>query len=300
MHMDIRALATPPCDLLAYGEPGHTDPSFGFTRNELFAQLAEHGFRSIAMETDRVAALAVDDFVRDGTGTLDEVMREGFSHSFGELDHNRQLVTWLREYNVPRPAGERLAFHGFDAPMETTSAPSPRTYLEHARDYLALDVDIATLTGDDEKWHRTEAVMDPAASPGDTREAERLRTIADDMLVTLHTRAPEADRAEWFRAKTYLMAGIGLLRYHKQSAERVDESTRVSRLSGVRDVLMAENLLDIRLVESGRGGTFVFAATAHLQRERSRWQYGDLECVWYSAGAIASALAGDRYRLLPA
>ncbi|MBB4906331.1 erythromycin esterase family protein [Actinophytocola algeriensis] len=294
-------LVTPSCDLLAYGDPTHAGPVIGLARNELFAQLAEHGFRSIALETDRVAALTVNDFVQEGSGTLDTVMRAGFSHGFGDLDHNRQLVAWLREYNARRPPEERLSFHGFDAAMETMSVPSPRRYLEHARDYLGLDVDLAC---DDETWSRTEAVLDATKSPGATPEADRLRVLGDDLLVALHARAPEliaaTSRADWFRAKTHLTAGLGLLRYHKQSAERVDESTRVSRLSGVRDVLMAENLLDIRLAESGRGATFVHAATAHLHLARSRWQAGDLECVWYGAGSIVSALAGERYRFTDA
>jgi erythromycin esterase-like protein len=292
---------TQSCDLLAFGDPTHAGPEIGLARNELFAQLAEHGFRSIALESDRVAALIVNDFVLDGVGTLDKAMREGFSHGFGDLDHNRQLVAWMREYNHRRPPEERLSFHGFDAAMETMSAPSPRRYLEYARDYLGLDTDLAC---DDEEWSSTEAVMDPAMSPGAAAEADRLRVVGDDMLVALHARAPElieaTSRAEWFRAKTHLTAGLGLLRYHRQAAERADQSTRVSRLSGVRDVLMAENLLDIRLVESGRGPTFVHAATAHLQRGQSRWQAGDLECVWYGAGAIVSPLLGERYRLVDA
>src|SRR5689334_8339564 len=79
MSQDIRKFLTPSCDLLALGEPTHLEPAFGRIRNELFGQLAEHGFRSIALETDRVAALAVNDFVQDGVGTCDAVMTEGFS-----------------------------------------------------------------------------------------------------------------------------------------------------------------------------------------------------------------------------
>src|SRR5205823_10031193 len=102
-----------------------------------------------------------------------------------------QLVAWMREYNEGHPVEEQLAFHGFDASTETMSAPSPRRYLEYARDYLGLDLDLGSLTGDDERWSRTEAVVDPAMSPGDTPEAERLRVIADDMLTSLYARAPE-------------------------------------------------------------------------------------------------------------
>jgi erythromycin esterase-like protein len=252
-------------ELLAFGEPTHFEPAFARIRNELFARLADHGFRSIALETDRVAAL-------DG----------GFSHGLGDVAANQQLLAWLREHN--ETAEEPLAFHGFDAPTEMFSAPSPRTYLEHVRDHLGLDVDIAALAGDDEQWSRSEAILDPAASPGATAEARELRVLADDLLTALYAHPPRpAVRDAWWRAKVHATAGRGLLRYHAASARPGDRDTRISRLAGVRAVLMAENLLDIRAIEAGRGRTLVFAHNSHLQRPGS------------GAGAIVASLLGDRY-----
>lgn len=248
-------------EVLALGEPTHFEPAFARLRNELFARLAEHGFRSIALETDRVAAL-------DGR----------FSHGLGEVAANRQLLAWLREYN--ETAAEPLAFHGFDPPTEMFSAPSPRAYLEHVRDYLGLDIDIAALTGDDERWSRQEAILDPARSPGATPEARELRVLADDLLTALLARAPRFDAA-WSRAKVHAIAGRGLLRYHAASAQPGDRDTRISRLAGMRAVLMAENLLDIHRSEPGR--TLVFGHNGHLRRAGS------------GAGAIVGALLGDRY-----
>ncbi|MER6310392.1 erythromycin esterase family protein [Streptomyces sp. NPDC001657] len=304
MSQDLRDFVSTSCELLALGEPTHLEPAFGRIRNELFSQLADHGFRSIALEIDRVTALVVNDFVQGGAGTLDAVMKEGFSTDFGELLANRQLVAWMREYNENRPEAERLAFHGIDAEMENTSAPSPRSYLEYARDYLKLDLgdDLARLAGADERWSRAEAILDPAMSVGDTAEAERLRTLADDMLVSLHARAPEliaaTSRAEWWRAKAHLTAGLGLLRYHKQSAQRIDESARISRLLATRDALMAQNLLDIRSIEARRGPTLVFAHNVHLQRNPSTMRMADLELDWFSAGAIVGSLLDERYTVV--
>ncbi|AOS64972.1 erythromycin esterase family protein [Actinoalloteichus hymeniacidonis] len=299
MSQDIRDFVTPETGLLALGEPTHLEPAFPLVRNEIFARLVEFGFRSIAIESDRVAALAVNDFVLHGTGTLDAAMAEGFSHNFGHIDANRQLVAWLRDYNKDRPEAERLAFHGFDAPMETMSVPSPRRYLEYVRDYLDLDLDIASLTGADELWSRQEAVLDAASSPGATTEAEKLRTIADDMLVALLGRAPQliatTSRPEWFRAKNYLTAGLGLLRYHRQAARTGDPSTRWSGLSGTRDASMAQNLLDIREIEQRRGPTLVFAHNLHLQKAASYMRMGPMEVHWSGAGAIASSLLGEQY-----
>jgi len=240
-------------ELLAFGEPTHFEPAFARIRNELFARLAEHGFRAIALETDRVAAL-------DG----------GFSHGFGEQDANRQLLDWLREYN--ETAAEPLTFHGFDAPTEMFSAPSPRTYLEHARDYLGVSVDIAALTGDDERWSRSEAILDPAASPGASAEARELRVIADDLLTALDARVEPAART----ARIHAIAGLDLLRYHAASALPGDRDTRIARLAEARAVIMARNLLDIHGSQPGR--TLVFAHNAHLGSGAGAIVASRLEC----------------------
>ncbi|MEV0355494.1 erythromycin esterase family protein [Nocardia sp. NPDC050697] len=301
MSQDIRDFLTPACTLLGLGEPTHQEPGFGFLRNDLFATLVRAGFRSIALETDRVAALAVDDFVRGGIGTLDDVLRIGFSHGFGALEPNRELVARMRAYNEERPAGERLSFHGFDAPTENTTAPSPRRYLEYAAAYLDIDSDTADF-GPDDRWDRPEAILDATRSIGDSTEAARLRALADDLLGTLHARAPEliaaTSRAAWHRARIHLTAGIGVLRYHRQAARRVEEGTRISGLLATRDGIMAQNLLDIRGLEEDRGPTLVFANNAHLQRNPSSMRMAGMELGWWSAGAIIDALLGARYRVL--
>lgn len=302
MSRDIREFLTPSCTVLAVGEPTHLEPSITWLRNELFAGLAEHGFASIALETDRVAARVVDDYVRRGVGDLDTVMRKGFSHGFGAFPANRQLVTWMRDHNATLPPQRRLAFHGFDAPLETMSAPSPRRYLEFARDYLDYGVDLAGLLGEDEQWSRTEAVLDPAASPGLTAEARQLRTIADDMSLEFSIRTPAlisaTSRDEWHTARMHLMAAVHLLRYHAKCAQRIDERDRLTRMCATRDACMAENLADIRSVESARGATLVFAHNLHLQRNPGSMRMGEVTVEWFSAGAIFDAAHPDEYRFV--
>ena len=113
--------------LLALGEPTHGEDVLLDLRNDLFRQLVEQeGYRTIAIESDCMMGLVVDDYVTSGTGILDEVMGRGFSHGWGASAANRELVRWMRAYNDGRPVSERLRFAGFDGPLEITGAASPR------------------------------------------------------------------------------------------------------------------------------------------------------------------------------
>lgn len=95
-------------------------------RNRLFRQLVEQeGYRTIAIESDCLMGLLVDDYVTSGTGTLDEVMEHGFSHEWGAFAGNRELVRWMRAHNEGLPASEQVRFAGFDGPLEITGAASP-------------------------------------------------------------------------------------------------------------------------------------------------------------------------------
>lgn len=294
MSQDIREFLPPKYEVLALGEPTHLEPAFGRIRNELLTHLVDQGVRSVAIESDRVAALAVDDFVRNGVGSLDEAMATGFSHNLGTFDTYRQLVAWLREYNQDRPPADQVAFHGFDAPTENMSAPSPLAYLEKARDYLKLDHDLASIAGEDERWNRTEAMLDPAQSPGASKDAEELRAIGEKLL--RHLDADPADTVDWQRARIHLAAGLGLLRYHRQSAQpEDDQAVRIYRLLSLRDGLMAQNLIELRQAEARRGRTVLLAHNTHLQKHFAAWKLGEMDLGWIGAGAIVAALWGDKY-----
>lgn len=297
--------------LLGFGEPMHGEVEFPRLRNQVFRQLVEHeGCRSIAIESDCLAALRVDAFVRKGEGSLDDVMETGFSHGFGELGANRQLVTWMRWYNQRRDAADKVRFYGFDAPMEMSGAASPREPLTALHDYLVRHLEatrlpctresIEHLIGDDERWTNPAAAMDPSQSIGASREANELRLVTDDLVAALTSQSPwliaAASLAEWRRACLYGRTAAGLLRYHATMADTSD--SRVARLLGQRDAMMAANLQAIVAKEAQRGPTLVFAHNRHLQKDLSTWQLEGMALSWWGAGAIAAAQMGARYAFL--
>ncbi|MFD5750364.1 erythromycin esterase family protein [Streptomyces sp. NPDC127033] len=290
--------------LLALGEPTHGEDTLLDLRNELFRQLAENeGYRTIAIESDCVAGLAVDAYVTSGTGTLDEVMERGFSHGWGASAANRELVRWMRAYNDGRPASEQLRFAGFDGPLEITHAASPRHALTALHGYLSARVDadllpctadtLDRLLGSDDRWTDPAAMTDPSRSTGQSAEAGRLRLLADDLVALLDAQTPHlitaTSRDDWDRARLYGRTATGLLRYHSGMAD--NSPARMTRLCALRDVMMADNLLAV----AARGPAFVHAHNSHLQREKSGMRMWQGPVEWWSAGALVSARLGEEY-----
>ena len=264
-------IATSPA-LFGLGEPTHGIEAFPLLRNDILAHLADRGYRSIALETDFFAAHIVNDYVTGGPADIDTVLATGFSHGFGGIPGNRELVEWLRAHNADRPPHDRIHFHGFDAPVEYSGAPSPRRALEAVIDRLppAALRDLDALLGDEADWTNPAAMYDPAASIGRSDRARALRAIADDL-------------ASAVRDNDHVRTAVGLLRYHEAMATPGPD--RIATLLSVRAEMMAGNLLAIVAREQERGPTLVFAHNAHLHHAPTST----------NAGARIARTLGERY-----
>jgi erythromycin esterase-like protein len=293
--------------LLGMGEPTHGVDTFPAWRNRIFRSLVEHhGYRSIAIESDVLAGLSVNAHITAGQGTLDEIMQDGFSHGFGEVKANRELVVWLREVNAGRDEADRVRFYGFDAPTENMWAASPRHSLLELHAYLAghlpeLPSDTATIThlcGDDVRWTNEAAAMDSTQSVGASENAKELRWLVDELLTLLETERPHlaGQPDEFWHARLHARTAQGLLRYHAVMAD--SSPNRVARMLTLRDVMMADNLTAIAEREAPRGPTLVFAHNSHLQRHFSEWTFGTMNLAWCPAGVHLAARVGERYAFI--
>src|SRR5262249_38299601 len=143
------------------------------------------------------------------------------------------------------------------------------------------------LLGADDRWTEPAAMMDPSRSMGQSAEARELRLIADDLVALLDAQTPHliaaTSRDDWHRARLYGRTATGLLRYHFWMAD--DSPSRMTRLVGLRDQMMADNLLAV----AERGPALVSAHNAHLQRDKSTMRMAGMRLEWWSAGAIVSA-----------
>ncbi|MEO6888534.1 MAG: erythromycin esterase family protein, partial [Ktedonobacteraceae bacterium] len=126
-------------ELLGFGEALHGGEELLVLRNQLFQRLVEaHGYSAIAIESSFPRGPIINEYVLGrGPASYEAVQDTGWSHGFGKLEANRELVKWMRHYNADPAHQRKLQFYGFDSPTETTDTDSPRQTLYVALDYLS-------------------------------------------------------------------------------------------------------------------------------------------------------------------
>ncbi|TCK25954.1 erythromycin esterase family protein [Pseudonocardia endophytica] len=289
--------------LIGLGEPLHGSDAFGRSRNDVLRHLVEHaGFRTIALESSSWAGRLVDAWVRGGPGDLDDVLARGITHDFGRFAPNRELLEWARTHNAGRAPEGQVHVTGFDGPLEMMFAESPRATLAHLHAFLTdHGVPVAGwdtldgLLGDDAPWIDPAAATDASRSVGSQDRVRELRTLADDLARTLTCTIPAlvpvAGRDAVDDAALAARCATGLLAYHSAMAEPLADALRWSRLSGLRDAMMADNLQAL----SARRRTLASGHNLHLRTGSARMAMGPMDVGWQPAGAHLSDRLGADY-----
>src|SRR5205823_4879408 len=189
----VLASLGPAVELLGFGEALHGGEDILLLRNRLFERLvAAHGYSAIAVESSFPRARLVNEYVAGrGTASYEAVQDSGFSHGFGRLDANRELVEWMRRHNADPAHRVTLQFYGFDMPGVTAGPASPSQILHVVLDYLA-SIDSASaqehrqridpLLGQDSNWENPMAWRDPVQSPDLLSAATALRIETEDLI----------------------------------------------------------------------------------------------------------------------
>ena len=299
--------------LLGLGEALHGGEDILMLRNRLFQRLVKkHGFSAIAMESSFPRARLVNEYVAGrGPASYDALREAGFSHGFGKLGANRELVEWMRSYNADGAHSVKLHFYGFDSPTEMMFSDSPAQVLHFALDYLAsidrasseeqrLRIDQAL--GQDSDWENPAAMMDPTKSVGLSPAATALRIETEDLIAQLQMRRPElvakSNESLYLEAMQYATLARQLLNYHAALARRSESSRRIVQGLGLRGAMMADNLAYAVARERGRGKVLAFAHNSHLQCGKAEWQLGTDLLTWWPAGAHLDEIFGPGYAVI--
>lgn len=307
----LMASLSGPVELLGQGEALHGGEDLLLLRNRLFQRLVEaHGYSAIAIESSFPKAHRINEYVAGrGPVSYEAVQETGFSPNLGQLEANRELVEWMRGYNAASSHPVKLSFYGFDSPTEMTYTESPGHLLHFVLDYLtsideALGQEyrnrIASLLCPDAAWENPAAMLDPAQAIGLSPEATALRIETEELIAELQIRRPEliavSGGRRYLEVMQYASLSRQLLTYHAELARQSDQ--RVSRLLGMRDVMMADNLVYMVSRERERGKVFAFAHNQHLRRGKATWQWGTDVRVWWPVGAHLHEMFGSRYAVI--
>lgn len=300
-------------ELLGLGEALHGGEEILILRNRLFQRLVEaHGYSAIAIESSFPRARLVNEYVQGrGPASYDALEEDGFSHGFGKLDANRELVEWMRAYNADPAHRVKLHFYGFDSPTEMMSSDSPRQLLNFILDYLA-SIDNASsekhraridpLLGRDADWENPAAMMDPAKSIGLSPAATLLRIETEDLIMELHTSRPKlvakSDKSRYQEAVHYAIGARLLMNYHASLAKKSEPQKRIVEGLGLRDAMMADNLAYTVSRERGRGKVLAYAHNSHLKRGNAEWQLGADLLTWWPAGSHIDQMLGPLYAVI--
>jgi erythromycin esterase len=302
-------------ELLGFGEALHGGEDILILRNRLFERLVEaHGYSAIAIESSFPRSHIVNDYVAGrGPASYEEVQEAGFSSGFGRLAATRELVEWMRSYNAADSHAVKLHFYGSDSVTQLTGADSPAHVLHVVLDYLT-SIDQASgqkyrsridpLLGQDAAWENPEAMMDPTQSIGLSPQANALRIETEELMVELCVRCPElvaaSGQSRYLKALQLAKAARQLLNYHAEMAR--PSKKRMSRLLGISDAIMADNLAYMVSCERGRGKVLVFAHNSHLQRTtaevKGEWPGDSSLWTWCPVGAHLNVMFGPRYAVI--
>ncbi len=297
--------------LLGFGEALHGGEDILVLRNRLFQRLVEkHSFSAIAIESSFLRGRIVNEYIAGcGPELYEAVQDTGFSHGFGRLEANRDLIEWMRQYNADPSHSTKLHFYGFDSPTEMTTTDSPRQVLNFVLDYLS-SIDsvngqercerIDSLLGQDFDWENPAAMMNPAKSIGLSSAATALRIETEDLISELSTLRPElvakGGKNRYLEALHYAFTARHLLNYHAVLAQK--SSKRVVEGLGIRDLMMADNLEYIVTRERNRGKVLAFAHNSHLKLGKAQWQLGPELLTWWPAGAHLNEIFGPSYAVI--
>lgn len=235
-------------------------------RNRLARYLVEvRGFTAIALESGLSESMALNAYVHGAPGNLDSLVRANMTWGFGNFAENRQLVAWLRAYNLNTSHPRKVSFYGIDL---TGGDGDVEDFVTSRR---ALDEALAYLAGVDSASASTAIARLRPFLPRLSRrsydsipsgERDLLTATIADLVNTFEsqsqrlTERSSRDEYEWGRQNAVMARQLdGFLRH---------ETSAFTAALNLRDYAMAENVRWVLDRAGPAGRVFVFAHNGHV------------------------------------
>ena len=273
--------------VVALGEIVHRAHEPLAVRNQLFRFLVEElGFTSIALETGLAEAMVLRDFVRGEDLDLDTVVRRSFSWNFEKFRENRDLLEWIRAYNLDPSREHDLQLYGFDLPGGTGGV-----YFAHADrvvdavlDYLAQANRVEAEALRDQFGDLLPRFTDQAYGSFSREDRDRLTAGLNDLVAVLGRRylalveRSSRDDYQWmYQASRTLQQLDSQLRTipagWRPSPEEPFNPNAAQSMTA-RDLGMWDNVRWSLEQQAADAKTFIFAHNAHLQNAPTEFPNG--------------------------
>jgi erythromycin esterase len=110
--------------IIGLGEATHGTREFFQMKHRIFKYMVEkHGFKVFGFEADFGESLYINDYVTQGIGNLDEIMKTKMHFWTWRTEEVKELIEWMRQYNIGKNENDKIHFLGVDCQF-TTYQPS--------------------------------------------------------------------------------------------------------------------------------------------------------------------------------
>jgi erythromycin esterase len=306
--------------VVAFGEGVHCGAEPLLFRNRLLQYLVRHkSFTAIAIESGIVESRVIHDYVRGGAGDLSAVVDNGIGWTFHQLPQNRELVSWLRQYNDDSRNPRKVNFYGFDLPGSPANPQAVRgtdTALTETLGFLrSVDSEMAAelharLRPLENRLHlRFLSSEAPGYEQLSQVERDALSGVVADLVALIerneakYTAASSAHVYRWgYRTAVAARQLDNWLRQLPRNWEPVRDAENLSREAidhisaacNARDRAQADNLDWIIDTEGPRGKVLVFAHRVHLSTTPAHWLPSGGERRQEVAGTYLKRRLGER------
>lgn len=233
--------------VVCMGEATHGTHEFFTLKAKVFKQLVlEHGFLTFILEASFAECALINEDLNDPQSSAEKAANRLVFWTWHTTEV-RDLIAWIRTYNLPRPAAERIHFMGCD--MQDAQA-----------DVYFIERQLTRIIPDSlAEWSTLIAPL--KVRPKDQPPLDRQRALVKEISAWL--RGHDAVLAEHMDADQRWTMDMCL--------RNLWQATRSPKDPGYRDSCMAAN---IQAIDSLReGGLFVWAHNGHVMRSRGgRWE----------------------------
>jgi erythromycin esterase len=281
------------------GESVHTSGGYSDAKVRIFRFLVEdHGFRAFAIESPRVDALLVTDYVETCSGDPTTVVTQGL---FGVWANTAvlHLVEWMCSWNQMHP-NDRVHFFGFDTQDPWGDGKELQMFLTAAvanpSDAAALNMSLSSCDGATSGTVLNYYTMHPSGTttitPAQLAACGQALDAIDHVLATqgaaLSARTSSAS-LEVAKINSIALRGWEGEMYHDPSNPQGDNNFGASFTA--RDQAMAQILLRIRALRYPGLKTAVWAHNGHISKLGSPGEWENM------GSALEAALADDYFTL---